>query len=96
MRTLWPYRIAHVAATLTMVAFAVSLGGCGWFGTNWGDRDETAKWDPDKLYSEARSELNNGGWKRSRELYQKLESRYPFGRHAQQALMEIAYTYYKE
>ena len=48
------------------------------------------------MYSEARLELNNGAWKRSRELYQKLESRYPFGRHAQQALMEIAYTYYKE
>ena len=61
-----------------------------------GQTDETLKWDPDKLYSEARTELNNGSWKRSRELYQKLESRYPFGRHAQQALMEIAYTYYKE
>ena len=88
--------IAHVAATLVMALFVAAIGGCSWLGIDWGERDETTKWDADKLYNEARTELNNGGWKRSRELYQKLESRYPFGRHAQQALMEIAYTYYKE
>ncbi len=88
--------IAHIVSTLTMILFAAALGGCSWLGINWGARDETAKWDADKLYSEARAEMNSGAWKRSRELYQKLESRYPFGRHAQQALMEISYTYYKE
>ncbi len=48
------------------------------------------------MYAEARLELSNGAWQKARDLFQKLESRYPFGRHAQQALMEIAYTYYKE
>ena len=94
MKTHWPHRIAHVVATLTMALAAAVFGGCGWLGIGGGD--PTSKWDADKLYSEARSELNNGSWKKSRELYQKLESRYPFGRHAQQALMETAYTYYKE
>ena len=78
-----------------MVLFAAASGGCSWLASV-GRTRRNAKWDPDKLYSEARLELSNGGWKESRELYQKLESRYPFGRHAQQALMEIAYTYYKE
>lgn len=87
---------AHIAATLMMVLFAAALGGCSWLGIDWGERDETKNWDADRLYSEARAELSSGAWKRSREMYQKLESRYPFGRHAQQALMEIAYTYYKE
>ena len=96
MNTFWTQRTAHVIATLAMFFFAAALSGCSWLGIEWGSSDETLKWDPDKLYSEARSELNSGSWKRSRELYQKLESRYPFGRHAQQALMEIAYTYYKE
>ena len=59
-------------------------------------KDNTAKWDADRLYAEARAELSAGNWVKAREYYQKLEARYPFGRHAQQALMEIAYTYYKE
>jgi len=96
MKRHWLHRVALIAPTLMMAVFAVALSGCSWFGNPFSDRDDTAKWDADKLYSEARLELNNGSWKKSRELYQKLESRYPFGRHAQQALMEIAYTYYKE
>jgi tetratricopeptide (TPR) repeat protein len=39
---------------------------------------------------------NNGSWSKARELYEKLEARYPFGRYAQQAQIEIAYCYYKE
>jgi outer membrane protein assembly factor BamD len=85
----WGVRLA------TMIAVA-TLAGCSWFNIDLGQKDQTANWDADKLYSEARIELSNGNWARSRDLFQKLESRFPFGRHAQQALMEIAYTYYKE
>lgn len=91
--------IAQVLQPLarTLAALLVAaLAGCSWFGIEWGQTDQTAKWDADKLYAEARIELANGSWGKARDLYQKLESRYPFGRHAQQALMEIAYTYYKE
>ena len=89
-------RIAHWWARLVMLLAVATLTGCSWFSQNVGNKDDTAKWDADKLYAEARLELNNGSWAKARELLQKLESRFPFGRHAQQALMEIAYTYYKE
>ena len=85
-------RLARALVPLLVAA----LAGCSWFGIELGQTDQTAKWDADKLYAEARLELANGSWAKARELYQKLESRYPFGRHAQQALMEIAYSYYKE
>src|SRR5512139_692726 len=81
---------------LALLLAASMLAGCSWFNVDFGSKDPTAKWDADKLYAEARLELSNGAWQRARDLFQKLESRYPFGRHAQQALMEIAYTYYKE
>ena len=90
--------IAHIAPTLTMIVFAASLGGCSWFGNPF-RRSPTKrlKWIPTSCTAEARTRTEQRvSWKKSRELYQKLESRYPFGRHAQQALMEIAYTYYKE
>lgn len=85
-------RLARALALLLVAA----LAGCSWLGIELGQTDQTAKWDADKLYAEARLELGNGNWAKARDLYQKLESRFPFGRHAQQALMEIAYTYYKE
>jgi outer membrane protein assembly factor BamD len=86
-------RLALVLLVLALPA----LGGCSYMGMDqWFEKDATARWDADKLYAEARAELSAGNWVKAREYYQKLESRYPFGRHAQQALMEIAYTYYKE
>ena len=58
--------------------------------------DPTSKWDAERLYQEAHEEFTAGNWTHARELLEKLESRYPFGRYAQQAELEIAYTYYKE
>jgi outer membrane protein assembly factor BamD len=85
--------LRHLAVALALL----TLGGCSWLGLDSVfEKDPTARWDADKLYAEARTELSAGNWVKAREYYQRLESRYPFGRHAQQALMEIAYTYYKE
>ena len=67
------------------------LAACGTF-----DKDPTSKWDADRLYKEAQEEMALSNWQKTRDLLEKLESRYPFGRHAQQAQIEIAYTYYKE
>lgn len=40
--------------------------------------------------------MRSGGYDRAIELFEKLESRYPFGTYAQQAQMEIAYAYYRQ
>lgn len=58
--------------------------------------DETRGWSAQKLYTEAKSELNSGNYQQAAKYYQKLESRYPYGRLAQQAQLEIAYAYYKD
>ena len=48
-----------------------------------------------KLYSEATEELSGAHYERAIQLFEKLESSYPFGTYAQQAQMQIAYAYYK-
>jgi outer membrane protein assembly factor BamD len=58
--------------------------------------DETRGWSANKLYTEAKSELGDGNYEKAIKLYEKLESRYPYGRYAQQAQLEIAYAYYKD
>lgn len=40
--------------------------------------------------------MDEGNYQRAAELFEKLESRYPFGRYAQQAQIETAYAYYKQ
>ncbi|MFN9028846.1 MAG: outer membrane protein assembly factor BamD [Betaproteobacteria bacterium] len=60
------------------------------------DKDPTAKWDADRIYREAQTEMSANNWQAARRLLERLESRFPFTRYAQQAQIEIAYTYYKE
>lgn len=58
--------------------------------------DETKGWSAQKLYAEAKSELSDRNYEKAIKYYEKLESRYPYGRFAQQAQLEIAYAYYKD
>ena len=61
-----------------------------------GAQDETKGWSAQKLYKEAKDNLNSARYEEAIKLYQKLEARYPYGRFAQQAQIEIAYAYYKD
>ncbi|PTD97406.1 outer membrane protein assembly factor BamD [Pseudothauera lacus] len=71
---------------------ALLLGGCGLLPEQI---DETAGWNAQKLYSEAKASMTEGGYDRAIKLFETLEARYPYGRFAQQAQIEIAYAYYK-
>ncbi len=81
-------------AVASVVAFATLIGGCGIFSGDTADK--TAGWSAQKLYSEAEDEMGAGGYTAAIKLFETLESRYPFGRYAQQAQMEIAYAQYKD
>lgn len=76
-----------------LLSAALTLGGCGLLPEV---KDETAGWSAQKIYSEAKDNLNSGNYERSVKLFETLESRYPFGRYAQQAQLEVAYAYYKD
>ena len=58
-------------------------------------KDETIDWSANKLYAEAKEALNGGDYTNAIKYFEKLESRYPYGRYAQQAQIEIAYAYWK-
>ena len=77
---------------LVTVAFVVLGSGCGLLNEKV---DETKNWTAAKLYSEARDEMAGGNYERAVPLFERLESRYPYGTYAQQAQMEIAYAHYK-
>ncbi len=58
-------------------------------------QDETRGWSAQKLYSEAKSQMDEGGYEKAIKYFESLEARYPYGRYAQQAQLEVAYAYYK-
>lgn len=76
-----------------LLAATLALSGCGLLPEV---KDETAGWSAQKLYAEAKDNLNSGDYARAVKLFETLESRYPFGRYAQQAQLEVAYAYYKD
>ena len=57
--------------------------------------DKTENWSPNKLYSEARDEANNGAYDKAVPLFEKLEGRAAGTPLAQQAQLEKAYAQYK-
>jgi outer membrane protein assembly factor BamD len=75
------------------VILGVLLAACGLLPEV---QDETRGWSAQKLYSEAKSELNNRNYEQAVKYYQKLEARYPYGPFAQQAQIEIGYAYFKD
>jgi outer membrane protein assembly factor BamD len=78
---------------LAAVLLAVAFTGCG--GLNSSD-DETLGWSAQKLYGEAKDAMGSKDWIKAIKYLEKLEARYPYGRFAQQAQLEVAYCYWKE
>jgi len=69
---------------------AVFLTGCA--GT---PKDETAAWSADKLYAEAKDELNSGAYDKAAKLFERLEGRAAGTLLGQQAQIDRAYTMYR-
>jgi outer membrane protein assembly factor BamD len=78
--------------SLSLLA-AVLVASCGLFGEQ---PDETKGWSAQKLYAEAKLKLDESHYEDAIKYYQKLEARYPHGRFAQQAQLEVAYAYFKD
>src|SRR4249919_2451759 len=79
-------------STALLLGLAVILAAC----SNEDKYDETREWSAEKLYREAKDELNGGNYKKAIGYYEKLEARFPYGKLAQQAQLEIGYAYYKD
>jgi outer membrane protein assembly factor BamD len=78
---------------LAALLMALALAGCGLFK----DKDDLQKdWTAEQFYKAAKEELDNGAWDAAVKMYEKLEAKYPFGRYAQQAQLEVAYAFYKQ
>lgn len=77
---------------LLLLAVLLTTSGCGLLPEQI---DETKDWSANQLYAEAKQRLAEQNYEKAIQYFEILEARYPFGRYAQQAQLEIAYAYYK-
>lgn len=69
---------------------ALCLGGCSWFQKKI---EEPIK-DAATMYQEAHEQMVSGTYDTAIKSYEKLQARYPYGVYAQQAQLDVAYSYY--
>ena len=79
-------------AVIAALFLALLASGCGLLPEV---KDETLGWSANKLYSEAKNAMSDNAYDKAIKYFEKLESRYPYGRFAQQAQIDIAYSYWK-
>src|SRR5438874_13706787 len=75
-----------------LAAAALVAAGC----SSLKSEDETLGWTAQRLYGEAKDAMASRNWQKAIKLLEKLEARYPYGRYAQQAQLEIAYANWKD
>ncbi|MFZ1891705.1 MAG: outer membrane protein assembly factor BamD [Formosimonas sp.] len=71
------------------------LAGCSIFG-NKKDKNEFAGWSVERMYTEARDNLNSKDYTRAAELLEATTTQYPFSAQAVQAQLELPYAYWKD
>jgi outer membrane protein assembly factor BamD len=79
-------------SVIAVVALLVALAGCG--GKDLAD--ETAGWSAQRLYGEAKDAMAGKEYAKAVKYFEKLEARYPYGRYAQQAQLEVGYALWKD
>jgi len=75
-----------------LAALLVALAAC----SSLNNEDETLGWSAQRLYGEAKDAMANRDWQKAIKYLEKLEARYPYGRYAQQAQLEVAYANWKD
>ena len=78
---------------LVLVALVLSIVSCSWF-----DREERDEFEglstEEQFYRTAQDRLKSRNFRAAIATYQALESRFPFGRYAAQAQLELIYAYF--
>jgi len=86
--------LSRFTALLLIAGSLLWLAGCKSTGEK--EYDETRNWSAERLYTEAKSELTGGDYKKASTYYEKLIARFPYGRYAQQAQLDLGYAYYRD
>lgn len=80
---------------ILILTLSLIVSGCAIFGAPT-EIDDTRGWNPERIYEEASAKMRDRDYDKAILYFSKLESRYPNGKYATQAQLEIAYANYKK
>ena len=90
-------RTQPLLTNVTLVVFAL-VAGCSWNSNNNENKEngfsEEIETSEQKLYKRAQGSLRSSNFRSAIEQLEQLESRFPFGRYAEQAQLELIYAKY--
>ena len=81
--------------SLTLILL-LTLTACGIFSSPDDKNSATNSVPAKELYEQAMEEMGGGHYEKAVKSFETLQSRYPYGRYAQQAQLEVAYANYKQ
>jgi outer membrane protein assembly factor BamD len=90
------YLTRFLKLTSCLIMAAVLLSSCSMFGDDDERSGPDANLSEDQLYLAIQNNLEDGRYDLAAENLQALEARYPFGVHAEQAQLQLIYTYYMQ
>jgi len=79
--------------TLALGGILAISAGCGLLPEQI---DKTEGWSAQQFYTTAKDHAESGNYQTAAKYYETLQARYPFGRYAQQAQLELIYVYHKD
>ncbi|MGR4070026.1 outer membrane protein assembly factor BamD [Billgrantia sp. C5P2] len=89
-------RVSPIATRLIALLLAATLvTGCAGRSDTEEEQDEFEGVAEQQLYDEARDALEGGRYTTAISRLEAIDTRYPFGRHAEQAQLELIYAYYE-
>ena len=87
-------RTARLLLLAVLLGLAASCSHIPFFGGGK-DEDEDLNTTEQILYRTAQRSLRAGNYERAIEVLERLEARFPFGRYAEQAQLELVYARYQ-
>jgi len=89
------YTVKRILPLLCVTLLALFVSACAIFGSP-NEIDDTKGWQADRIYEAGEEKMQDKDYDKAILYFQKLESRFPHGKYAAQAQLEIAYAQYKK
>lgn len=89
------YIVKRILPLLSIGLLALFMQACAIFGDP-NELDDTKGWQAERIYQEGEAKMIDKDYDKAIGYFQKLESRFPHGKYATQAQLEIAYAYFKK